>query len=225
MRILIIEDEKKIAENIKKGIESIPSWTVDLCHNGEDGLHMALNEPYNVIILDLMLPKMDGLDILTHLRKSGKTTPVLILTAKNTEKDIIKGLDYGSDDYLGKPFDMGVLLARIKALVRRYYNKPNPIITIGDLKIDTSTHQVSRNNVQIQLPNLEYRLLEYLAFNADKVVSKTDLSEHIYDYNWEKFSNVIEVYIYTLRSKIDQDHKQKLIHTLRGQGYILSDKK
>ena len=221
MKILIIEDEIKIAENIKKAVEIKLSWSSDICTNGEDGLFMAKTEDYDAIVLDLMLPKINGLDILTCLRNEGYVTPILILTAKNTEEDIIKGLNYGSDDYLSKPFDMGILIARLKALVRRSYNKPSPLIKIADLIIDTSSQNVKRNGKNISLLNLEYRLLEYMAFNAGRVISKTELLEHLYDYNWEKFSNVIEVYISILRSKIDKEFEQKLIHTYRGRGYLL----
>jgi len=224
MRILVVEDEVRLARNIRKGIQTMPSFTVDLSYDGVDGEHLALSETYDLIVLDLMLPEVDGLTILQHLREAGNTTPVLILTAKNAKEDIIRGLDYGSDDYLGKPFDMGELLARIKALIRRSHGRPDPVIRIGDLTIDTGSHQVCRGDTCLVLPAMEYRLLEYLAFNEGKVISKTELLEHLYDYNWEKFSNVIEVYISSLRAKIDRHFGQKLIHTLRGQGYSLSDR-
>ena len=223
MRILIVEDEKRLAQNIKKGIESLPSFIVDAVHDGETGEHLALSESYDLIILDLMLPERDGLSILGAIRAAGKDTPVLILTAKNTTEDVIRGLDYGCDDYLGKPFDMGELLARIKALIRRSYGKPNPVLCVGDLEIDTHTHVVRRGGRNLQFPALQYRLLEYLAINAGRVVPKEELLEHLYDYNWEKFSNVIEVYVSSLRSRIDRDSPRKLIHTIRNQGYVLSD--
>jgi len=222
MRILVIEDEVRLARNIRKGIQTIPSFVVDLSHDGEDGRHLAMTEDYDLIVLDLMIPGIDGLTLLRGLRKAGRRTPVLILTAKNTPEDVIRGLDYGSDDYLGKPFDMGELLARIKALVRRSKGRPDPLIRVGDLEINTSTHTVKRGTRAIVLPALEYRLLEYLAFHQGEVVSKTRLLEHLYDYNWEKFSNVIEVYICSLRSKIDRPFPVKLIRTMRGQGYMLS---
>jgi DNA-binding response OmpR family regulator len=222
VRILVIEDEVRLAKNIRKGIETLPSFVVDLSHDGEDGDHLAMTEEYDLIILDLMIPGIDGLTLLKHLREAGKRTPVLILTAKNTPEDVIRGLDYGSDDYLGKPFDMGELLARIKALIRRSQGKPDPMIRVGNLEINTVKHIVKRGDSTITLPALEYRLLEYLAYHKGEVVSKTKLLEHLYDYNWEKFSNVIEVYICFLRSKIDKNYSEKLIHTLRGQGYMLS---
>ena len=221
MRILLVEDEVRLAKNIKKGIESLPSFVVDMAHDGEDGKHMALTNDYDLVILDLMLPKIPGLDVLLDLRKAKITTPVLILTARNTPEDVVRGLDYGSDDYLGKPFDMGELVARIKALVRRGHGRPDPVLRVGDLEIDTRSHVVRRGDHTILLPALEYRLLEYLAFRAGAIVSKTEILEHLYDYNWEKFSNVIEHYISDLRRKIDRISTQKLIHTLRGQGYFL----
>ncbi|HPB31852.1 MAG TPA: response regulator transcription factor [Candidatus Sumerlaeota bacterium] len=222
MRILVIEDERRLARNIGKGIQSIPSFVVDLSHDGEDGEFLALTENYDLIILDLMLPGKDGLSILKTLREQGRVTPVLILTARNAPDDVIRGLDYGSDDYLGKPFDMGELLARVKALIRRSKGRPDPLIHVGNLEINTISHQIKRGGKIIVLPALEYRLLEYLAFHQDEVVSKTVLLEHLYDYNWEKFSNVIEVYIHSLRSKIDRGYEENLIHTFRGQGYMLA---
>ena len=226
MRILVIEDEVRLANNIKKGLESQPSFVADLVHTGDDGEHLAMTEQYDLIILDLMLPVVDGLTLLKRFRNAGKQTPVLILTAKNATDDVVKGFDYGSDDYLIKPFDMGELIARIKALIRRSKHQSSPALRIADLEIDTRTHLVRRgHNEPIRLRNLEYRLLEYLAFNPGKIVSKTELLEHLYDYNWEKFSNVIEVYISMLRSKIDRPYRVKLIHTFRGQGYMLSEEK
>ncbi|MBN1899864.1 response regulator transcription factor [Candidatus Sumerlaeota bacterium] len=225
MRILVIEDEIRLARNIRKGVQTLPSFVVDISHDGEDGEHLALTQDYDLIVLDLMIPGIDGLTLLKHLRAAGKKTPVLILTAKNAPEDIIRGLDYGSDDYLGKPFDMGELIARIKSLIRRSQGQPDPVITVNDLQINTVTHTVKRGDKLIVLPALEFRLLEYMAYHKGEVVSKTKLLEHLYDYNWEKFSNVVEVYVCSLRNKIDRDFPQKLIHTLRGQGYILSSEK
>ena len=223
MRVLVIEDELHLARNIAKGIRSIPSFAVDISHDGEDGEFLATTENYDLIVLDLMLPGVDGLTILKNLRAKGKKTPVLILTAKNAPEDVVKGLDFGSDDYLGKPFDMGELLARIKALIRRSFGAPDPILRIADLDIDTRSHLVKRGGRSILLPALQYRLLEYLCLNKGKIVSKTELLEHLYDYNWEKFSNTIEVYISSLRAKIDRNEALKLIYTIRGQGYRIVD--
>ncbi len=223
MRILVVEDEVRLAENLKAGIESVPSFVVDVSHDGEDGQHLALTEKYDAIVLDLMLPGIDGLSILRTIRDSGRDTPVLILTARNTTEDVIRGLDFGSDDYLGKPFEMGELLARIKALVRRSFHQTDPVLRVADLTIDTRSHVVSRADKSFPLPALEYRLLEYLGMRAGQVVSKEELLEHLYDYNWEKFSNVIEVYVSKLRSRIDRGHATQLIHTIRGQGYVLAE--
>ncbi len=222
MRVLVIEDEVQLARNIRKGIQSMPSFTVDLSHDGEDGEHLARTTDYDLIVLDLMLPGVDGLTVLQRLRDAGKKTPVLILTAKNAPEDVIRGLDYGSDDYLGKPFEMGELLARIKALIRRSHGRPAPVLHVADLELDTRAHVVRRGGRKMTLPALQYRLLEYLVYHTGKVISKTELLEHLYDYNWERFSNVIEVYISSLRSKIDRNYSPKLIHTIRGQGYMLS---
>ncbi|MCC6548301.1 response regulator transcription factor [Candidatus Sumerlaeota bacterium] len=224
MRILLVEDETRLARNIKKGIESLPSFVVDVCNDGIDGQHQALTTAYDLIILDIMLPGVDGMTILQAIRSAGLPVPVLILSARTSKDDVVQGLNFGSDDYLGKPFDMGELLARVKALIRRSHNKPDPVIRVGDLEIDTQRHVVRRGGRELLLPALEYRLLEYLAFRADQVVSKSDLLEHLYDYNWEKFSNVIEVYVSTLRRKLEKENLPKVIHTIRGQGYMLSMK-
>ncbi len=222
MRVLIIEDEPRLATNLRRGIESVPSFVADVAHDGIDGLHQARTSPYDAIILDLMLPGMDGLSVLRELRRGGSRVPVLILTARSTKEDVIRGLDYGSDDYLAKPFDMGELLARLKALVRRAHDRPDPVLRVGDLEIDTLRHVVRRAGIEHVLPPLEYRLIEYLAYRSGQVVSKSDILEHLYDYNWEKFSNVIEVYISSLRRKLEPPGSTRLIRTLRGQGYVLS---
>ncbi len=221
MRVLVIEDEVRLAEHLQKALKTIPSFVVDLSHDGEDGQFMAETNDYDLIVLDLMLPVRDGLTVLRNLRAAGKTTPILILTARRTKEDIIRGLDYGSDDYLTKPFDMGEFLARCKALVRRHHGRPDPIIQVHDLIIDTRTHIVRRGNKEHFLPALQYRLLEYLAYRQGAVVSKTEILEHLYDYNWEKFSNVIEHYIYELRRKIDDGFEVKLLYSIRNHGYML----
>ena len=223
MRILVVEDQQRLAANLKKGLESVPSYVVDVAHDGDDGAHLALTEHYDAIILDLMLPGLDGLQILQRIRAAGHATPVLILTAKNTKEDIIRGLDYGSDDYLAKPFDFGELLARLKALIRRSHGKLEQVLRIGALQIDTRTQTVRWESTLLNLRPLEYRLLEYLAYRGNEVVSKGELLEHLYDYNWEKFSNVIEVHISALRRKLDQAGAARLIHTTRGLGYRLAE--
>jgi two-component system OmpR family response regulator len=183
-------------------------YAVDIATDGEDGLHQGLSESYDLIVLDLMLPKIDGLEILRRLRRQGRRVPVLILTARDTTQDIIRGLDAGSDDYLTKPFDMGEFLARCKALVRRTYDRPDPVIHIGELSVDTAGRSVTLRGQRIPLRAMEYRLLEYLALRAGQVVSKTEILEHLYDFNAETFSNVIEVYV-------SAPHAQKLEAALR----------
>jgi len=221
VRILVVEDEVRLAEHLKLALETLASFAVDLSYDGEDGQFMAETNDYDLVVLDLMLPKRDGLAILHNLRSAGRTTPILILTARRTKEDIVRGLDYGADDYLTKPFDMGEFLARCKALVRRHHGRPDPILRVGDLEIDTRTHTIRRGGKQYFLPALQYRLVEYLAYRQGTIVSKTELLEHLYDYNWEKFSNVIEHYIYEIRRKIDDGFDVKMLQTVRGHGYTL----
>lgn len=223
MRVLIIEDEIKLAQNIAKSLQESASFAVDISGDGEDGYHMATTNPYDLIILDLMLPKINGWEILQNLRHKGFRTPILILTARDTTEDIVKGLERGCDDYLTKPFDIRELIARCKAMVRRMYNQPNPVIEIGDLFIDTSSRIVKFRGSRILLSAMEYRLLEYLVTRTGQIITKTEIMEHLYDFNSENFSNTIEVYISNLRKKIDPGPPHNLIHTIRGQGYLLGD--
>lgn len=223
MRVLIVEDEIKLARNIARVLDEEYSWAVDISTDGEDGRHMAMKNPYDLIILDLSLPKMSGLDILRDLRRSEITTAVLILTARDAVSDVIRGLEAGSDDYMVKPFDMRELIARCRALVRRSYNRSAPVIQIADMSIDTSRHQVTVCGKSVRLSAMEYRLLEYLAMRAGDVVSKTDIMEHMYNFCSENFSNVVEVYICSLRRKLGSVSKSKLIHTFRSQGYLLGE--
>jgi len=221
VRVLVVEDEMRLAEHLKRALETLASFAVDISHDGEDGQFMAETNDYDLVVLDLMLPKRDGLAVLHNLRSAGRSTPILILTARRTKEDIVQGLDFGADDYLTKPFDMGEFLARCKALVRRHHGRPDPILRVGDLEIDTRTHTIRRGAKQYFLPALQYRLIEYLAYRQGTIVSKTELLEHLYDYNWEKFSNVIEHYIYEIRRKIDDGFEVKLLQTVRGHGYQL----
>jgi DNA-binding response OmpR family regulator len=223
MRVLIVEDEARLARNIAQVLKESANFAVDVCTEGADGLHLAKTNSYDLIILDLTLPGMDGLDILGKLRSAGKTVAVLILTARDTSADIITGFDTGGDDYLTKPFDMGELVARCKALVRRAYGQPHPKVEVGKLTIDTVARRVKFNNSEVCLTAMEYRTLEYLAMRAGQIVSKTELLEHLYDFNWECFSNVTEVYISALRRKLDPNRKYDLIETVRGQGYLLKE--
>ena len=223
MRVLIIEDEERLARNIARVLAESVSYAVDISTDGEDGLHMARSNPYDLIILDLMLPKVPGLNILKALRAEGRRTPVLVLTARDSSADVTRGLDLGGDDYLTKPFDMNELVARAKALIRRAYNRPEPVIAVGEMRINTATRAVTFRGKTSRLTAMEYRLLEYLAMRAGEVVSKADLVEHLYDFQSENFSNVIEVYISSLRKRFDPGPRHRLIHTVRGQGYVLGE--
>lgn len=223
MRILIIEDERRLAENIAQILAEREKYAVDISGDGIDGLHMIQSNPYDLLILDLMLPGMNGLEILKKMRQQGNPTPVLILTARDAPSDIVTGLNSGSDDYLTKPFDIGELVARCKALIRRSYGKADPVIRVGDLTIDTAAQKVVMKNKIISLTSMEYHALIYLAMRKGEIVSKEDLLEHLYDFNWESFSNVIEVYISTIRKKIDPLKQYNYIKTFRGQGYLLEE--
>jgi len=220
MRILIVEDEKSLADVTKKGLEE-EDYAVDVAYNGEDGLFMAENEPSDLIILDIMLPIVDGMTILKEVRKAGVRTPILMLTAKDTLIDKVSGLDSGADDYLTKPFVFEELLARIRALLRRNSEAKTSMIEVGDLVINMATHEVKRRGRDISLSAKEYVLLEFLAINKNKVLSRTVLTEHLYDYEFDLDSNVIDVFIHRIRNKIDKGFDRKLIHTLRGSGYML----
>lgn len=222
MRILLVEDEKDLAAIIKKGLEE-KGFAVDLAHDGEEGLFMAENYPADVIVLDIMLPGLDGISILKRIREKEIKTPVILLTAKDTVPDRIKGLDTGADDYLTKPFDFGELLARIRALLRRSTDVRESVIHIADLEIDTATHEVKRGGKLILLSAREYALLEYLAYRKGHVVNRFDITEHIYAEDFDLDSNIIDVYINYLRKKIDRGYKKKLIYTVRGAGYILRE--
>ena len=224
MRILLVEDEKDLAAIIRQGLEE-EGYTVESAYDGEEGLYMAENLPVDLIILDIMLPMIDGLSILKSIRKKGMTTPVLLLTARDAILDKITGLDTGADDYLTKPFVFGELLARVRSLIRRKTTVKEAVIRIDDLEINTADHEVRRGGKVITLSAREYALLEYLAYKKDSVVSRTDIVEHIYHEDDEMDSNVIDVYINYLRNKIDKDFKKKLIHTVRGSGYMLKDQK
>jgi len=221
MRILVVEDEKRLAANIARGLREGAGYAVDHAADGEEALFMSGSVEYDLIILDLMLPRVGGLDVVKKLRANGKVTPVLILTAKDERESIVSLLNAGADDYVTKPFDLGELLARAKAVIRRGKGQSAPVLTVADLEVHTAQRSVRRGGKEIALTPMEYRVLEYLAHRHGTVISQTELLEHLYDYNWEKFSNVIEVYISGLRRKIDDGYSSKLIHTLRGHGYIL----
>lgn len=221
MRVLIVEDERRLADNVARSLRESAGYAVDIAYDGEEGLFMAGSSPYDLIILDLMLPKMDGKTVLHKIRLSGSGVPVLVLTARDEKESIVALLNTGADDYVAKPFDLGELMARVKALIRRGKGQSAAVLKVADLEISTSDLTVRRKGKLISLTAMEYRVLEYLAHRPGAVVPKTELLEHLYDFNWERFSNVIEVYISGLRRKLDDSGDDKLIRTLRGQGYML----
>ena len=220
MKILIIEDERRLARLLKQGLEE-NGFTVDLAYDGAEGQYQVENYAYDAVLLDLMLPEVDGLTILASLRERGNDVPVLIITARGEVEDRIKGLNLGADDYLAKPFELDELIARLRALIRRSRGKPSPLLTVGDLTIDTNARTVSRAGIDISLSAREYAILVYLALHAGRVVSRTELIEHIYETDYEWDSNVIDVYISYLRTKIDKGYPAPLIQTVRGAGYLL----
>ena len=219
MRILLVEDEKKLSDVIKKGLIE-DGYAVDQAFNGEEGLYLAESESYDVIILDIMLPKLDGMTICRELRKKGIVIPVLMLTAKTRVEDKVTGLNVGADDYLTKPFEFIELKSRVHALIRRSSQKPVSVISIGDIEIDTVKHIVKKKGKEIELTAKEFAILEFLARHKDEVVTRTQIMEHIWDYNFEGLSNVVDVFIASLRKKM----KGKVIKTVHGVGYKLSDK-
>lgn len=221
MRALVIEDERRLAENIAQGLRQSEGFAVDVAPDGEEGLFLSQECAYDIIILDLMLPRLSGEALLDRLRSGGAETPVLILTAKDSKATIISLLNAGADDYLAKPFDMGELIARAKAAIRRNKGHAKSKLSIDTLELNIATRSVRRAGQIIELTPMEYRVIEYLMLHSGSIVSKTELLEHLYDYNWEKFSNVIEVYISGLRRKLDFDGHLKLLHTFRGHGYLL----
>ena len=222
MKILIVEDEKNLVKILKKGLEE-NSFIVDSSLDGEEGLYMAETFSYDAIILDIMLPKVDGITILNKLRERKIDVPVLLLTARVEIEDKVKGLNLGADDYIVKPFEFSELLARLRAIIRRNKGKASPSIIIDDLIIDINSRTVKRSDKEIKLSAKEYKILEYLALNKGRIVSRTEFTEHIYDMDFDLDSNVIDVYINYLRNKIDKDNSKKLIHTIRGAGYILKE--
>jgi heavy metal response regulator len=222
MKILVVEDEVKVSNFIKRGLEE-EKYEVDVAADGESGLAAALGTPYDLVILDVMLPKKNGLEVVQELRQQNKLCPVLMLTAKDSVDDIVAGLDAGSDDYLTKPFAFSELLARVRALIRRNELDRGAEIIFSDLRIDPVTHKVWRAGKEIDLTAKEYGLLEYFMRNPNQVLTRTMIAEHVWDYSFDSFTNIIDVYVNYLRKKIDRDADKKLIHTVRGLGYILKE--
>ena len=223
MRVLLIEDDVTIARLLKEGLED-ESYAVDVVNDGSEGYRTAAADDYDVIILDIMLPEMNGYEVCRSLRNDGSKTPILMLTARDAERDIVEGLDTGADDYLAKPFSFDVLLARIRALLRRPNEKLEEILQVGDLKLDPSLKKVTRASQEINLTAKEYGVLEYLMRNKGKVLSKEQIISHVWDFDADVLPNNVELFIMFLRRKIDKPFKSKLIHTVSGFGYKLEEK-
>lgn len=223
MRVLVIEDDEMIASFVSKGLKE-DGFAVDCAADGENGLHLALNEPYDVIVVDIMLPKLDGLALIKELRAHKKNTPVLILSAKHSVDDRVKGLETGSDDYLTKPFAFSELLARIHALIRRSTGSTDATtLEVADLRMDLLRREMTRSGKKIDLQPREFALLEYLMRNAGRVVSKTMIMEHVWDYNFDPQTNVVEARMSRLRDKINRGFQKQLIETVWGVGYVLRE--
>ncbi|MFZ4438599.1 MAG: response regulator [Syntrophales bacterium] len=220
MKILVVEDQKRMANLLKKGLEE-NSFIVDLAFDGEEGLYMAVNYSYDAILLDITLPLMDGLTILKTLRLKQSEVPILMITARSEIESRVKGLNFGADDYIVKPFDFSELMARLRSVIRRNKGKLSPLVTIHDLTLDTNSRIVRRNGREITLSATEYNLLEYLVLNSGRVISRTELTEHIYDTDFDRDSNVIDVYVNHLRNRLDKGFDRQLILTVRGAGYML----
>ncbi len=223
MRILVIEDDKKIASFIANGFKQA-GFAVDVAHDGGEGLNLALAEPYDAAVIDIMLPVLDGLSVIEEIRSNNINTPIIILSAKRSVDDRIKGLEIGGDDYLTKPFSFSELLARIYALMRRSSGAAESTkLKVGSLSMDLLNREVIRDEKKINLQPREFALLEYLMRSAERVLSKTLIMEHVYDYNFDPQTNVVDVLVCRLRNKIDKGFEKKMIHTIRGVGYVLKE--
>ncbi len=222
MKILVVEDEERVSQFIQKGLRE-EGHAVDVAFDGEEGGFLAEVNDYDLIILDLMLPKKNGIMVCGEIRERGVATPVLMLTARDSTDDKVRGLDAGADDYLTKPFAFEELLARVRALLRRRSEAKTPTLKIADLELDPMSRRVTRDGNPIRLTTKEYALLEYMMRNTNKVLSRTLIGEHVWDMNFDPESNVIDVYVSHLRNKVDKGFALSLIHTMRGQGYMLSD--
>jgi heavy metal response regulator len=220
MRILIVEDERKLAAVLRRGLEE-QGYAVDLAYDGEDGLALAETEPYDLIVLDVMLPALDGLSVCRKLRAHRRTMPVLMLTARDTVDDRVSGLDSGADDYLVKPFAFRELLARVRALLRRDGQSKDAVLRIADLEVDTVSHEVRRAGNPVELTSKEYAVLEYFARNPNRVLTRTQIAEHVWNYDFFAESNVVDVYVRTLRRKLHDVQDPRLLRTVRGSGYQL----
>lgn len=222
MRILLVEDERKLSAVIKRGLKEV-HYAVDHADNGDEALFLAETNPYDLIILDIMLPGKDGIYICRHLRKNKNDTPILMLTARDNVDDKISGLDSGADDYLTKPFSFPEFLARVRALLRRKNTEKSTRLKVADLDLDQVTRKVYRGGKEIVLTPTEYSLLEYFMLNVGQVLTRTMIYEHVWSNDFDGFSNVINIYVNYLKKKIDQGHEKQLFHSLRGVGYILKE--
>lgn len=222
MRLLLVEDDDRVASFVRRGLVQ-EGFSVDLSRDGSDAFHQVLHEPYDVMVLDILIPFMDGFEVLGQIRKRGCQVPVLVLSAKDGVEDRIRGLNEGADDYLVKPFSFDELTARIRALLRRRSDVEQSVVRVGDLEMDLAARKVTRNGERINLTPKEFSLLEYLVRHHGTVVTRTMIAEHVWDQHFDSFTNVIDVYIRYLRAKIDDTFATKLIHTVRGVGYVLSD--
>lgn len=222
MKILLVEDEKKVASFIRRGLAD-EEYQVTVCHDGIDGFKKALSGDFSLVILDVSIPKKSGMEVLTEMRAAGSHTPVLMLTAKASTEDLVAGLDAGADDYLAKPFAFAELQARVRALIRRSEQDRGAEIRYADLRLDPVTHQVWRSGEEIVLTAKEYALLSYMVRNAETVLSRANIADNCWEYPFETFTNIIDVYINYLRKKVDGNFSKKLINTVRGRGYILKD--
>ena len=222
MRVLVVEDERKTASFVRKALQS-EGFAVDLCPNGEDGLAAARSTPFDVIVLDIMLPGRDGLSVLRQLRERQNTTPVLLLSARGEVNERVEGLNAGADDYLPKPFELSELVARVRALGRRGGESKSPLLRVANLTLDTVTHQAQRGETEIELTAREYRLLEFLMHAPGRLCGRMMILEKVWDYDFDPGTNLVDVYIKRLREKIDANFEPKLLHTVRGAGYVLKE--
>jgi heavy metal response regulator len=222
MHILVVEDEKKVASFIRRGLEA-EHYTVDVAYDGESGLARLFTGDYDLVILDLLLPKRDGLAVLREVREQQLSVPVLLLTARDSVADKVAGLDHGADDYLTKPFAFEELLARVRALLRRGGPVRTTVLTLADLQLDPVTHQVTRAHKRLDLTAKEFALLEFFLRHPGQVLSRALIAQHVWGVNFDTFTNVIDVYVNYLRKKIDADFEPKLLHTIRGAGYVLKE--
>ncbi|MFO7765540.1 MAG: response regulator transcription factor [Pelovirga sp.] len=222
MNILVVEDEQKVAGFIQRGLEE-EGYKVELAFDGDAGIEKGLTGAFDLILMDIMLPKKDGIAVIRELREQNITTPVLCLTARDSVDDKVTGLDIGADDYLAKPFAFAELVARCRALIRRGTSDRGAEIHFADLRLDPVTHKVWRADKEIELTSKEYALMEYFMRNPNKVLTRTMIAENVWDYSFDSFTNIIDVYVNYLRNKIDRDYDKKLIHTVRGSGYVLKE--